>query len=58
MNRSQFYAAAAERYLAELESAELTNAVNVVVDTANGDASARFAVAAGEGLLDGTDDEW
>lgn len=58
MNRSQFYAAAAERYVAELESADLTDAVDAVVDAANTDSAARFAVAAGGQLLDGTDDEW
>jgi predicted DNA-binding protein len=58
MNRSQFYAAAAERYVAELESADLTDAVDAVAEAANSDASARFAAAAGGQLLDGTDDEW
>lgn len=58
MNRSQFYAAAAQRYIAELDSADLTDAVDAVVEAANTDTSARFAVAAGSQLLDGTDDEW
>lgn len=58
MNRSQFYAAAAERYVAELDSADLTAAVDAVVETANSDTSAGFAVAAGGVLLAGTDDEW
>jgi len=58
MNRSQFYAAAAVRYIAELESADLTAAIDTVVEAANTDASARFAVAASGRLFDGTDDEW
>ena len=58
MNRSQFYVAAAERYVAELESSDLTDAIDVVVDSANTDTSARFAVAAGVQLLNPTDDQW
>lgn len=58
MNRSQFYVAAAERYVAELESADLTDAIDAVVRAANTDSSARFAVAASSQLLDGTVDEW
>ncbi len=58
MNRSQFYAKAAERYVAELESSDLTDAVDAVVEAANTDNSARFAVAASAQLLDGTDAEW
>ncbi|HWC22327.1 MAG TPA: CopG family transcriptional regulator [Flexivirga sp.] len=56
LNRSQFYAAAAERYAAELESSDVSAAVNAVVDAANADGSARFAVSAGQQVLDG--DEW
>lgn len=58
MNRSQFYAAAVERYLAELESADLTEAIDAVAEAANSDTSARFAVTASRQLLDGDDDEW
>jgi predicted DNA-binding protein len=58
MNRSQFYVTAAERYVAELESADLTDAIDAVVEAANSDNSGRFAVAASGQLLDGTDDEW
>jgi hypothetical protein len=58
INRSQFYATAADRYAAELESAGLTEAINAVVDAANDDMSARFAVAAGGHLLSGADEEW
>ena len=58
MNRSQFYSAAAERYAAELESADLTAAIDAAVEQANADGSTRFAVAAGARLLRGTDEEW
>lgn len=58
MNRSQFYAEAAARYVADLESADLTDAIDSVAEAANTDTSAGFAVAASSQLLDGTDAEW
>lgn len=58
MNRSQFYSAAADRYAAELESADTTAAIDAAVDAANADTSSRFAVAAGARILDGADEEW
>lgn len=58
MNRSQFYAAAAERFVAELDSADLTDAVDAMAEAANSDTSGRFAVAAGGQLLDGSDGGW
>lgn len=58
MNRSQFYAAAASRFADELESADVTAAINAVVDEVNADESTRFAVDAGVRLVVGMDDEW
>lgn len=58
MNRSQFYAAAADRYATELESADLTAAIDAVVDAANADDSTRFAVAASGSALGAADEEW
>ncbi|MDQ6524379.1 hypothetical protein RB608_12240 [Nocardioides sp. LHD-245] len=57
MNRSQFYATAASRYADELESRDVTAAIDAVVDEANVDGSTLFAVAAGERLLAGMEDE-
>lgn len=58
MNRSQFYARAAERYAAELESSDLTAAIDAAVDAANVDESIHFARAAGRETIAGVDDEW
>jgi hypothetical protein len=58
MNRSQFYARAADRYASELESADLTAAIDAVVDAANADVSSQAAVAAGLRTIAGDDDEW
>lgn len=58
MNRSQFYSAAAERYAEELESSDLTAAINAVVDVVNADESTRLAVAAGNRLFDEDDEQW
>ncbi len=58
MNRSQFYSAAADRYADELESADLTAAIDEVVDAANSDESTRFAKAASRRALEGVDEEW
>ena len=58
MNRSQFYATAAARYADELESADLTDAIDAVVDAVNTDESTSFAVGAGRRVLEGVDEEW
>jgi hypothetical protein len=58
MNRSQFYSTAADRYADELESADITAAIDAVVDTANTDESTQFAVAAGHRLSEGAQEEW
>jgi predicted DNA-binding protein len=58
MNRSQFYATAADRYATELESGDLTAAIDVVIDAANADESTLFAIEAGRKVLTGVDDEW
>lgn len=58
LNRSQFYSAAAERYAAELESADLTTAIDAVADLIGGDDSTTGAVAAGRRRLSGPGAEW
>lgn len=58
MNRSQFYAAAADRYAKDLESADLTAAIDAVVDVANADESTLAAAEASRRSLGGVDDEW
>lgn len=58
LNRSQFYAEAAARYAIELESADLTSAIDAAIDAADADDSGRFAVAASSHLLRAGDDEW
>ena len=58
MNRSQFYATAADRYADQLESVDLTAAIDSVVDAVNADESAQFAVAASRRVLEGPDEEW
>lgn len=58
MNRSQFYATAAERYANELESADLTRVIDAAVEMTNLDDSTRFAIAAAGRVLDPADEEW
>lgn len=58
MNRSQFYARAADRYATDLESGDLTAAIDAVVDVVNTDESTQFAKAAGRRTITGVDDEW
>lgn len=58
MNRSQFYATAASRYADELESSDVTAAIDAVVDEVNADESTWFAVNAGARTVAGVDDEW
>ncbi|WP_432558172.1 hypothetical protein [Granulicoccus sp. GXG6511] len=58
MNRSQFYALAAERLADELESADVTAAIDAVVDAVNRDESIQFALAASRRVLVAGDDEW
>ncbi len=58
MNRSQFYAAAANRLADELESEELTAAIDAAVAATEADESMRFATDAGVRLLAGADDTW
>ncbi len=58
MNRSEFYSRAAERYVAHLESTDVTAAIDVVADAVNADESSRFAVAAGSATLGADDDAW
>lgn len=59
MNRSQFYTEAAERFADELESDDLTEAINQSLDALDADGAAEFAVLAGRRLLgrEGAD-EW
>lgn len=56
LNRSQFYAAAAQQYAEELARDDLTDAVNAVVDAVGVDGSAEFAVQVGRRFS--ADDEW
>lgn len=58
MNRSQFYSTAADRYADELESADLTAAIDAVVDAVTTDEASQFAVDAGRRLLEGADEAW
>ena len=58
LNRSQFYAAAAERYASELEASDLTAAIDAVCEQADTDESARFAVDVSRRILADTDEEW
>ena len=58
LNRSQFYSTAAARYADELESAELTAAIDAVVDAVNDDESARLAADTGRHMLGETDQQW
>lgn len=50
MKRSQFYAAAVARYADELESADLTAAIDAAADAVNSDDSTRFAITAARHL--------
>jgi predicted DNA-binding protein len=58
MKRSRFYATAVDRYSAELESADLTAAIDAVVDAAGIDESSRFAVTASRRRVNKGADEW
>lgn len=58
MNRSQFYAAAADRLADELESADLTAAIDAVVDAVTSDESNEFAVEAGGMIVLAEDEQW
>ncbi|WP_040155562.1 hypothetical protein [Mobilicoccus massiliensis] len=58
MNRSQFYAAAAERYARELEGSDLTAAIDDVLAQIGEDGSAADAVALGRRRLAAADDAW
>lgn len=58
MRRSHFYAEAVARYADELESAEVTAAIDAVVDEANADESARSAVDVGFRTVGGIDEAW
>lgn len=58
LSRSQFYSTAAARYADELESADLTAAINAVVDAVNEDESTDFAIAAGRRFAERDADDW
>ena len=57
LSRSEFFARAAEQYLAQLESSSVTAEIDEVVGKTKDDA-ARAAVAAGRRRLSGSDDGW
>jgi metal-responsive CopG/Arc/MetJ family transcriptional regulator len=56
LTRSQFFAAAARRYLEELDRSALTRQINEALTRLTADDSAAAAVAAGRALLAGADD--
>lgn len=58
LNRSQFFAAAAEAYADKLEVDALTAAIDAAADVANRDSSVSFVVAASAGVLEVPGDEW
>lgn len=59
MNRSQFYATAAAKYADELESNELTAAIDAVADAVNDDDSTTAArAAANRTLSDPITSQW
>ena len=60
MNRSEFFARAAERYLDELDAATLTDEINAALDRGNRGEPADAVAAAGLTRLHDltADDEW
>lgn len=58
LNRSQFFAAAAEAYADALEGDALTAAIDAAAHEAGQDSSSRFAVAAASRVLEVPGDEW
>lgn len=59
LSRSEFFARAAERYLAELDAQSLTGQIDEALDRlGTPDDTAADATAAGHRLLAGMDDEW
>lgn len=58
LNRSQFYTMAADRYADELESADITAAIDAVADAVNADESTQFAIEAGRRLHAEDDEQW
>ncbi|MCA0436967.1 MAG: CopG family transcriptional regulator [Austwickia sp.] len=58
LNRSQFYSIAVKRYADELESAELTSAIDAVVELVNADESTASAVSAGRRAIAADDESW
>lgn len=57
ISRSEFFATAAERYLAELDAASLTQRIDAAVDAVGVDVSWRFAVESGRRTLSKHDGE-
>lgn len=60
ITRSEFFARAAERYLRELDSNDLTERINAALDAASDDDSNAVAAAYGRRrlLASTVDDEW
>lgn len=59
MNRSQFFARAAQRYLDELDAESLTRQIDAVLDRLDqADDSETQATAAGHRVRAAVDDEW
>ena len=58
LNRSQFFARAAERYLRELDDNDLTKRIDEALEATGEDDSNAWAAAAGRRMLEGMDDNW
>jgi len=59
VSRSEFFARAADRYLAELDAQSVTGQINAALDRLDTpDDSASHAVSAGHMALAGVDEEW
>jgi hypothetical protein len=58
ISRSEFFARAARRYLAELAEVSLTQQIDEALAAAGPDDSAAAAVAAGRHRLGGLDEDW
>ena len=59
MSRSEFFARAAQRYLADLDARSLTGQIDSVLERLEGaDEAEVAAVAVGRRVLDAADDEW
>lgn len=58
MSRSEFFACAAERYLAELDARSLTSQIDGAIARMGTDESTLDAAAVGRRTLEAMDDDW